>query len=308
MGTPAFAVPTLAALRSIADVLAVFSQPDRPAGRGLRVVPTAVKQAAQTWKIPVLQPTSIRSVDILQQLAALNLDVIVVVAYGKLLPKAILDLPKFGCINVHASLLPRWRGAAPVQWAIYHGDPETGVTLMRMDEGMDTGPIFSQLRTPIEPHESAQDVANRLANLGAELVQRDLLRIVRNELQPVPQDHHAATSAPLIKKHDGLVKWSRTALEIHNHIRAMSPWPSAHTFFDGKRVKLHRSHVLSDDRPAKPPGTLLRADRHGIEVACGKGVLSLDELQMEGSARLQAEVFIMGQRWEADQQLCDTAA
>ena len=308
MGTPAFAVPTLAALRSVADVLAVFSQPDRPAGRGLKVVPTAVKQFAQGLDIPVLQPPSIRDVEVLNQLAALDLEVIVVVASGKILPKPILDLPRFGCINLHASLLPRWRGAAPVQWAIYHGDSETGVTLMRMDEGMDTGPMFSQLKTSIEPNERAQDVASRLADLGGQLVQRDLPHIVRNQLQPVPQNDLDATSAPLIKKQDGLVQWSRTALEIHNQIRAMSPWPSAQTFFGSKRVTLHRSHVLSDDIVAKAPGTLLRADSHGIEVACGKGVLALDELQMEGGVRLEAGVFVLGQRWKPEQQLRDTAA
>ncbi len=303
MGTPGFAVPTLTALHDMVEIQAVISQPDKPSGRGLKVQPTPTKACAQQLGLAVYQPTSLRDSETVRWLESLKLDLIVVVAYGKILPRSILELPRYGCINVHASLLPRWRGAAPVQWAIYYGDTHTGVTLMRMDEGMDTGPILSQIETPIDAFENAKALLERLSQLGGEILKRDLWRYVQGDIVPVPQNERGVTMAPLIDKAHGNIQWSRTASEIHNQIRAMSPWPSAYTYWGNRRIKVHCSHVVSETPSGSAPGIVLQADSRGIEVACGSGILSLDELQMEGKSRVKATAFVAGHRWQPQQQL-----
>lgn len=293
-GTPAFAVPCLEALLEIADVRAVITQPDRPAGRGMKLTPPPVKSLALERGLSVLQPAKVRTADFAAELRAHEADVALVVAYGRILPKPVLDAPRLGCVNVHASLLPRWRGAAPIQWAIVHGDRETGVCLMQMDEGMDTGAVLACERTPIDPDETAGDLSARLSSLGAELVRRELPRYVDGELAARPQDHSAATHAPLMEKSHGHVDWAEPARGVHDLVRGTSPWPGAFTTRDGARLKIHRTHVVSEEGQRAEPGTIVRADAHGIEVACGRGILSLDELQLEGKRKMNARDLLAG--------------
>jgi methionyl-tRNA formyltransferase len=227
-------------------------------------------------------------------LRPLQPELIVVAAYGKSLPPSLLQLPRLGCINVHASLLPKYRGAAPIQWAIARGEAETGVCLMQMDEGLDTGPVLACAKLPIDPDETAGELSPRLAALGAELVTRELPRLLAGELTPAPQDHARATLAPLLKKQDGAVDWSLSARAVHDHVRGLSPWPSAYTHLDGARIKLHRTRVCDEQRAHAEPGAVLRASRDAIEVACGTGSLQLLELQLEGGRLLTAAEFCAG--------------
>ena len=293
-GTPAFAVPSLEALIAIADVRAVITQPDRPAGRGMKLTPPPVKTLAIERGLSVMQPTKVRTPDFAAALRAHEADVALVVAYGRILPAAVLEAPRLGCVNVHASLLPKWRGAAPIHWAIAHGDTESGVCLMQMDEGMDTGAVLACERTAIEPDETAGELSERLSRLGADLVRRELPRYVRGELTPAPQDHQAATHAPLMEKAHGQIDFSRSARAVHDLVRGMSPWPGAHTTLDGARMKVHRTRVIAEDGRRGEPGAVVRADPHGIEVACAEGLLSLDELQLEGKRKMKAAELLAG--------------
>lgn len=297
-GTPAFAVPSLAALLDVADVTAVITQPDRRAGRGMRLAPPPVKVLATDRGLPVLQPTKVRTSDFAAQLRAFDADVALVVAYGRILPRAVLDAPRLGCVNVHASLLPRWRGAAPINWAIAQGDRESGVCLMQMDEGMDTGPVLACERTAIGPDETAGELSGRLAEMGAAIVRRELPRFVAGELQPREQDHDSATMASLLDKGHGRVDFRESAQAVHDLVRGMSPWPGAYTTRGDERVKVHRTRVVAPDGTHGEPGTIVRADAHGIEVACGRGLVSLDELQLEGKRRVSAGELLAGHRWE----------
>lgn len=293
-GSPAFAVPCLEALNRIADIVAVISQPDRPAGRGLSLRAPAVKTRALELGLAVSQPRKVRTAAFAGELRDLEADVGVVVAYGRILPKAVLDAPKAGCVNVHASLLPRWRGAAPIQWSIVHGDETTGVTLMQMDEGMDTGPILAAESTAVGKRETAGALSGRLATMGAELLERQLPRVVARELEPRPQDDALATLAPLLKKTDGQIDWSRSAREIDRHIRGMTPWPGAYTHAGDRRLRVLRAHPLTLDPEGKDPGTVVVLDKEGILVACAQGVLAIDELQESGRKPLTAERFAAG--------------
>ena len=310
-GTPAFAVPTLDALVDMADVLAVVTQPDRPAGRGMQAQYSAVKARAIALDLPLLQPLKVRTPDFAQHLRALEADVAVVVAYGRILPKAVLEAPRLGCVNVHASLLPRWRGAAPVHWAIVHGDTQSGVCLMKMDEGMDTGAVIGTMSTAITPSDTAQSLSLRLASIGAELLARDLPRYLAGELPPIPQDEALATLAPILRKEDGWVRFDGTAGEVHNRVRGMTPWPGASAVHeDGNRFKIHRTHVVKDagsaigaDGQPVPVGTIVRVDAHGIEVACGMGVVAIDELQLPGKRRMDVKTFLSGRAWRSGQRL-----
>jgi len=295
-GTPEFALPCLRALCEVTDVVLVVTQPDRPAGRGMQVVAPAVKRVAQELGVEVIQPKAVRKPELAARLRALQADVALVVAYGRILPLPILQAPRLGCLNVHASLLPRLRGAAPIQWAIIRGEPRTGVCLMQMDEGMDTGPVLACSEVEIGRDETAGELAQRLAALGAELVRSQLARYLRGELTPQPQDHAGATLAPLLAKELGRVDWERSALELHALVRGTQPWPGAHSFVQGQRLKLHRTSVLDASGRHGAPGTVLRADRHAIEVACGSGVLAIHELQPEGKRRMNAEQFRAGAR------------
>jgi methionyl-tRNA formyltransferase len=293
-GTPAFAVPTLEALLEIAEVPLVITQPDRPAGRGMKLTPPPVKVVAQARGIEVLQPTKVRDGELAARMVAEAADVGVVVAYGRILPTAVLEAPRLGCVNVHASLLPRWRGAAPIQWAIAEGDAETGVCLMQMDDGMDTGAVLTSARTPIGADETAAELSERLSAMGADLLRRELPRFIAGGLVPSAQDHERATMAPLLTKEDGRLHFAWTAQRVHDRTRAMNPWPGAHTALDGRRVKIHRTKVLTREGRNEAPGTVTIADRNGICVACGEGQITLLELQLEGKRRVDAAAFIAG--------------
>lgn len=287
-------MPCLEALHAISEVLVVISQPDRPAGRGLEVRPPPVKKRALELGLEVWQPKKVRTAEFAHELRALEADVAVVVAYGRILPRAVLEAPRAGCVNVHASLLPRWRGAAPIQWSIVHGDRETGVTLMQMDEGMDTGPILATAATSIEPNETASTLGERLAHMGAELLRKELPRYVAGELEPRPQDSSAATMAPLLEKHDGLIDWSRSARSVHNLVRGMTPWPGAYTFLRGRRIKVHRTVPTTLDPEGASPGEVTAIDADGILVACGEGTVEIRELQESGRKRVDARAFASG--------------
>jgi len=292
-GSPAFAVPCLDALTRVADVVAVFSQPDRRAGRGMKMRPPAVKVRALELDLPVHQPTKMRDGTVAEQLRSLELDVALVVAYGRILPRPILDAPRMGCVNVHASLLPRWRGAAPIQWAIASGDERTGVSLMKLDEGMDTGPVVTMDETAIEPNETTADLSERLSAMGAVLVERDLPAYVRGELEPEAQAGEAI-HARLLTKEDGALDFRWTAQRVHDRVRAMHPWPGAYTADQGERLKVHRSRLIEAEGEHGAPGEVIGLTGEGLQVACGEGVVALAELQQPGRKRLAADAFVAG--------------
>ena len=294
MGTPDFAVPSLQALLAGPDrVAAVVCQPDRARGRGRKVSPPPVKVVAEQAGLPVLQPDSVRTPDFIKTLRAYAPDLLVVVAYGRILPEPLLRLAPLGAINVHGSLLPRHRGAAPIQWAIINGDEETGITIMQLDEGMDTGPVLLSVSTPIGPEDTAGALFARLAELGGRTLAAALDRLRRGELVPVPQDHDRATLAPMLTKEKGHLDWHRPATELHCLIRGLDPWPSAYTFLDGRRLRLFRPEVVPT--PADlAPGTIRCADSTGLLVATGADSLRLREVQPEGRKRMPVSACLNG--------------
>jgi methionyl-tRNA formyltransferase len=293
-GSPDFAVPCLEALHDISDIAVVISQPDRPAGRGLAMRTPAVKKRALELGLEVWQPKKVRTADFAEKLRALDADVAVVVAYGRILPRGVLDAPRTGCVNVHASLLPRWRGAAPIQWSIVHGDEETGVTLMQVDEGMDSGAILATVSTPITPDDDAATLSDRLSKMGAELLREQLAPYVAGDLTPQPQDEGAVTMAPLLKKEHGRIDWNKSAQAVHNQIRGMNPWPGAHTILGDRRIKVHRTVASTLDPEGAPPGQVIALDPEGILVACAEGTLEIQELQESGRKRVDARAFASG--------------
>lgn len=299
MGTPEFAVPSLRACFDVGQVVAVVTQPDKPKGRGHELSAPPVKRLAQERGVPVLQPARIRNTGFAEQLRPLSPDVCVVAAYGKILPPDVLGVPRRGSVNVHGSLLPRWRGAAPIQWAIAAGDTRTGVCLMQMEEGLDTGPVISCAEVWIGPEDTSETLHHRLSALGGELVRRDLPRYVRGELAPVPQPAEGVALAPMIKKEDGRLDFGRSAVELERRVRAFTPWPGAYVYLkeDGRQslVKIHRARAGSSSHSASP-GTLVSASPDGLEVACAEGSLWLMELQPEGRRRMSAAEFLAGRR------------
>ncbi|MEZ4299761.1 MAG: methionyl-tRNA formyltransferase [Polyangiaceae bacterium] len=292
-GTPAIAVPSLEALADIADVVGVVCQPDRPSGRGLTLTPPPVKERALALGLPVVQPEKIRTPDFAEWVRSCDAEVALVIAYGRILPKAILDAPRKGCLNLHASLLPKYRGAAPITWSIAHGEIETGISLMQMDEGMDTGPVFTRTTLPIPPDMTADELARQLAPLAAEVVRRDLYRVLQGEVSAEPQDAALATTAPILQKEDGRVDWTRDAAAVHDHVRAMTSWPGAFTHAGGKLFKVLATARGSEISPAAP-GTVTAADKHGIEIACGRGTVRLLRGQLEGKKPLAAPELVSG--------------
>ena len=297
MGTPELAAVSLRRLIAMPEfeLAAVVTQPDQPKGRGLKLTPSPVKEVAQQANLLVLQPQRAREENFIQQLAALKPDLIAVAAYGQILPKAILDLPRFGCINVHTSLLPKYRGAAPIQTAILNGDSETGVTIMKMDVGLDTGEILTQERTPIVPLDNSQTLHDRLANIGAELLARTIPQYVSGAIPPRPQPTEGATYAAKIKKQDGEIDWTLPAHVIWNRVRALVPWPGAFTHLPAQPhpllLKIWEAQPF--DRSGEP-GRVLQADKNGIVIACGNGALIISLLQREGGRRLTAAEFLAG--------------
>ncbi|HJZ86896.1 MAG TPA: methionyl-tRNA formyltransferase [Polyangia bacterium] len=292
MGSPEFAVPALERLLESADVRAVVTQPDRPKGRGRALAPPPVKQVATRARLPVLQPERIKgNQTFLDELRALAPELIVVVAYGRILPPALLELPPRGCINVHASLLPRYRGAAPIQWAIARGERETGVSIMQMDAGMDTGPVLLQHRCAIDDRDTAGSLSEKLARLGADALDEALRGLADGTVRSSPQDEAAATYAPRLEKHDGSVDFEKPARAVRDWIRAMDPWPGAFVRLADEPVRLFSARLVSG---AGVPGTVLGADRDGLLVACGQGAIGIGELQLPGRKRIPARALLAG--------------
>jgi methionyl-tRNA formyltransferase len=292
MGTPEFACPTLQTLLSRGEqVIAVFTQPDRPKGRGQKLQAPPVKELALAHGIPVFQPIKVRAPEVIEQIRELRPDLIVVVAFGQILPKALLEIPPHGCVNVHASLLPRYRGAAPLNWCIVNGETETGVTTMLMDVGLDTGPMLLKKTTPIGPDEDILSLHNRMSNLGAELLSETLDGLKAGLITPQPQDDSDTCYAPMLKKEHGWIDWNQPAREIHNQVRGLASWPGTITMLDGQPLKLFRTTISTG---TGIPGSILSAGKEGIEVACGSGSLLIKELQASGSKRMEAASFLAG--------------
>jgi methionyl-tRNA formyltransferase len=295
-GSPQFAVPTLEALQASAHrLVGVYCQPDRPAGRGLKIRACAVKQCALGHAVSVFQPNSLRGVEAQSTLASLQPDLLVVVAYGLLLPPAVLSIPKHGCLNVHASLLPRWRGAAPIHRAILAGDETSGVSLMRLDTGLDTGPVYLQTRLSIDRETTAGQLHDRLSVVGAKSLIENLNAIVDGQIPALPQPDEGASYAPKIAKEEAAISWQATAHQLERQVRAFNPWPGAETQTGGQRLKIWRAHALVDDS-GQPPGSVIAEGRDGIVVACGQGCLQITRLQLAGRRALDAAAFGNAQR------------
>lgn len=295
MGTPEFAVPSLEILlRRGYPVVGVTTQPDRPKGRGKHLAQPPVKQFAEAHQLPVFQPERVRSPEFLQQFKQLAPDLVVVAAFGQILPKAILDQPRLGCINVHPSLLPKYRGAAPLNWTIIRGETRTGVTIMQMDEGMDSGDILLQEETAIGPRETVGDLHDRLALMGAQVLIRTIERIEAGTLARFPQDPAAVTFAPRLKKEDGLIRWEAGVHDLIQLIRGLSPAPCAYTYFDGKILRIFQADGMDTPSPT-PPGTLSISGNELI-VSAGNGTVSLLDVQLEGKKRMPVQEFLRGCR------------
>ncbi len=294
MGTPAFAVPSLEALlKSDDQVVGVVTQPDRPKGRGQEVAMSPIKLVCQRENIPVLQPVKMKDPAFLDALRAWRSDLIAVAAFGRILPPVILTMPPRGCINVHGSLLPKFRGAGPIQWAIITGETETGITTMLMDEGMDTGAMLLQERTPILPDDTAGSLSARLADVGGRLLVETIARLKAGTLVPTPQDHAQATLAPLLKKEDGAIDWTMSAAEIERRIRGLSPWPGAFTFAGEERWTIWRA-AATESAAEIQPGHVISAGKAGIAVAAGQGAILITELQPANSRRMAAAQYVAG--------------
>ncbi len=294
MGTPDFAVGTLEEIiKAGHEVVLVVTQPDKPKGRGGAVAFPPVKECALAHSLEVFQPNKIREEENVEYIRKYNPDMIVVAAFGQILPKSILDMPKYGCINVHASLLPKYRGAAPIQWAILNGDEFTGVTIQRMDIGVDTGDMIAKREIRIAEDETGGSLFDKLAVLGAQLCVETMARIEAGTAEYIPQNHEKATHVSMIGKELGDIDWHRPAVEIERLIRGLNPWPSAYTRLDGKTFKIWRARVVSETTDYQP-GCIIRVEKDCMEVQTGKGVLSLLEVQIEGKKRMEVDAFLRG--------------
>lgn len=296
MGTPDFAVPPLHALIEAGyEVAAVVTQPDKPKGRGKTLLPTPVKEEALMHEIPVYQPQRVRNnKEFLETLKEIDPDIIIVAAFGQIIPKEVLELPKYGCINIHASLLPKYRGAAPIQQAVIDGEKESGVTIMQMGEGLDTGDMISKIIIPLAPEETGGSLFGKLAQAGAELLIKTLPSIEQGTAVREKQPEESPTPyAAMITKQMGLMDFSKPAEVLERLVRGMNPWPSAYTFINGKSLKVWKCRV-TDEKTDAAPGTIFLTDKEGIHTACGTGTLVLTEIQLEGKKRMEAEAFLRG--------------
>ena len=294
MGTPDFAVGTLQALlQSEHEVVAVVTQPDKPKGRGKAMQFTPVKEVAAEAGIPVLQPKKVREEAVVEELRSYHPDVIVVVAFGQLIPKSILEMPKYGCVNVHASLLPKYRGAAPSQWAVIDGEEKSGVTTMQMDVGMDTGDMLEKIVVTLEPKETGGSLFDRLSTAGGELILSTLQKAEAGTLTPVKQPEEEATYAGMLTKALGQIDWTKDAAVIERLIRGLNPWPSAYTSYEGKTLKLWAADVVTEKSEAVP-GTVVRVEKDSFYVQTGSGLLKINELQLEGKKRMDSAAFLRG--------------
>lgn len=297
MGTPQFACPTLQMLVDRGEnVIAVVTQPDRPKGRGQQLQFPPVKELALSHDIPVMQPVKVRAPEAVEAIREFDPDLIIVVAFGQILPKALLDIPRYGCINIHASLLPRYRGAAPLNWCIINGERETGITTMLMDVGLDTGDMLLKKTTAITPEDDATSLHDRLSALGAETMAETLDLLLAGELRPEKQDDSLSSYAPMLKKELGEINWNSPTEKIINLVRGVTPWPGAYTKIDGKVVKIHKVHAGSG---RGTPGEVLKTGKAGIEAATKDGSIIIEELQLEGKKRLKAAEFLAGCRVES---------
>ena len=297
MGTPELAGVSLQALLRVPEfqIVAVVTQPDQPKGRGLKLQPSPVKEIAVREDLLVLQPERAGDEQFIQQLRALQPDLIAVAAYGQILPQSILDLPRFGCLNVHTSLLPKYRGASPIQRAVLNGDAESGVTIMKMDAGMDTGAILAQEKTPILPADNSQTLHDRLAQIGASLLTKTIPDFVAGKIQPRPQPSEGVSHASKIKKIDGQIDWTQPAVAVWNRVRGMTPWPGAFTFLPSQpQPMLLKIWQAEAGQESGAPGEILIADKTGIVVGCGSGALSILVLQREGGRQMTAQEFLAG--------------
>ena len=305
MGTPDFAVASLDALYKAGfEIAAAVSQPDKPKGRHAQAAPTAVKKRAEELGIPVLQPEKASDPEFLNKIRELQPDVIVVAAYGKILKKELLDIPRYGCINVHGSILPRWRGAAPIQWAVLEGDEEAGVTTMLMNEGLDTGDMLMMSKVKLSPDETAGSLFDKLAYLGGELIVETINEMYDGLLLPVPQPEEGVNYAPMLKKEMGLIDWSQTAESIDRLIRGLYPWPGAYSYSDGRLIKIHKAFIAEPSQDNAADNAALstaggcagdvQTENGRIFVSCGSGRLELVELQAEGKKRMSAADFLRG--------------
>ncbi len=294
MGTPDFAVPALQSLLTTPDyqVVGVVTQPDRPAGRGKTIQQSPVKQVALAAHVPILQPEKLRQPEVFEQLQGWQPDLIVVAAFGQILRQNVLDLPRFGCINVHASLLPRWRGAAPIQAAIRAGDTEAGITIMIMDAGLDTGPMLGKRAIPIEPTDTGQKLHDKLAPLGGQLLIETLGPYLRGETKPQPQDESQQTYAPMLRKEDGLIDWTQPAETIERQVRAFDPWPGAYTFWNGQQLKILSGKIVAG--PGAVPGFVGRSPLGEVAVGTGSRLYALDVVQLAGRPATPIQAFVNG--------------
>ncbi|MBQ9375255.1 MAG: methionyl-tRNA formyltransferase [Ruminococcus sp.] len=294
MGTPDFAVPALKRLYEKHTISAVFTQPDKPKGRGYKLTPPPVKVVATEHDTPVYQPQSLKNngeeyVDIIKKI---NPDCIVVAAYGKILPKSVLDIPKYGCVNIHGSLLPKYRGAGPIQWAVLNDEKETGITTMLMGEGLDTGDILQMSVTEIGENETAAELFDRLSELGAELILNTLDKLEKGEITPQKQDESLASYAPMLSKDMCKLDFSEPVRKVHKKICGLSDWPCAVTMLNGKRLKIYKSEIVSNDNKGKAAGEIV--DNKDFSVACGDGVIRFTEIQAEGSKRMKTADYLRG--------------
>ena len=296
MGTPDFSVPALERLHEEHEVLAVVTQPDKAKGRSGKLTACPVKEKALELGLTVLQPEKARDEAFIQSLRELKPEVIVVIAYGQILPKEILELPKYGCVNVHASLLPRYRGAAPIQWAVINGDEVTGVTTMLMNEGLDTGDILLKREVGVGEKETGGSLFEKLSSIGAELMLETLSGLEKGEIIPVPQNQAEATKVGLLRKSMGELDFGKSATEIERLIRGLDPWPGAFTFFKGKKISLWKAEVIEGEGQ---PGVVKEAGRDYIDIGCGSGILRVTELQAEGKKRMNTRDFLNGTKVEA---------
>ena len=294
MGTPSLAVPILRAVHeSNHEVIGVVTQPDRPRGRGRKVGISPVKELAMGFRLPIMQPETTKDEVFIAQVKRMSPDLIVVVAYGRMLTRDLLDIPPLGCINVHPSLLPKYRGAAPIQWAIVNGEERTGITIIKMDEGMDTGDILLAQEVEIGDNDTAQSLHDTLAQVGANLIIKAMDQLNSGTLRPIPQDHREATYAPLLKKEDGLIDWSRDALDIFNRIRGFNPWPGAFTYLKGLRLKVFSGKIIAGEVRERA-GKVVQCGPEGVKVTTGKDYLLIKEVQLEGRKRMSIHEFLIG--------------
>ncbi|QUH20891.1 methionyl-tRNA formyltransferase [Alkaliphilus sp. B6464] len=303
MGTPEFAVPCLETLvNSKHEVIGVFTQPDRPSGRGQKVNITPVKEKALEHNIPIFQPTTLKNEDVINEIKELNPDIIIVVAYGQILPKKVLEIPKYGCINVHASILPKYRGAGPINWAIINGEKKTGITTMYMDVGLDTGDMLLKEEIEIGENETAGELHDRLMKLGAKVLDKTIELLETDEIRGIPQNHDNSSYAPMLTKDLGKIDWSKSAKEIKDLIRGTIPWPTAYTTYNGQVMKIWKSRIIESNKE-HAPGKILEITKEYILVATGKNILAIEEIQFSGKKRMSVKDYLIGNNIEANKNL-----